>query len=216
MYRLLLSLILLCTLGRVYGQSDSVVSTPNAFLSVSPFHFVFRDGLKLELGKKISPKNYLFVSPEFYRGKLELSDSGRFWGAGLQLGGKHIIGTSARSDGLRMTYAALSVQYNYFHLTGNGFRWIERVENGLTYYDYALGPVYRKINRLSFDFNLGIMHKTETRFYWEVAAGAALRFSDFQSTPGYSVPNHRNKAPWDLGYTGLTPLLHLRIGMILD
>lgn len=195
------------------AENPTSIQRDGIYLSISPAHFIL-GGLKLEVNKPIRPNLLVYGTPEFYSANL-FNDSGRATGIGLH-GGIKLGLTSGRTDqGFRWTYFQLGLEYNHFVLHTVDNIWKNTTVNGLPAYTLEKGEVKTKINRIGAHLLFGAITHSDSRVFYELAAGAAIRKSSYVYSD-YSIPEnlHDNK-PWKYGWSGLTPLVFLKLGVIL-
>ncbi len=215
-YKLILGLILVLLFSQTaFSQKDTTEpKLGKGYFSISPFHFI-SNGLKLEYNVPLKNGNLFYVSPEFYSGKLGLVDSGRVAGIGVNTGIKYVFSHIQKRQEHSVNYFAFGVEGNYFNVEASGNIWVNKIVNNQSVLVLERRPVNRQYTRLGMQVLFGTMRYDESRFFYELAAGAALRHSINRFTEGYTPNELEDEFPWSYGWSGISPLIYFKLGVVL-
>lgn len=197
------------------GQSDSTIKSPRLMVGLSLPH-IFVKGLKLDVIVPIRPKIYLYLSPEYYSGKLEYFEKGNLKGFGFQGGGRFVFWSESKAEKLSMAFAHVSVGYNHFQIDTKDDFWVEKTLNNQQVLVEENGPVTKQYNRVSMDYLLGMIWKQHTGFYFEWNFGISVREVKGKFKENYTPSYLNDEYTWSYGRSGVLPTMGFRLGFLLD
>jgi len=197
------------------GQSDSTSKPPRLMLGLSIPH-IFNKGMKLDVIVPIRPKLHLYLSPEYYSGKLEYSEQGAVKGHGFQGGGRYVFWSETKKETVSLAFAHVSLGYDHFRIDTEDKFWVEKMINGQPVLVQETGPVFKEYNRVSMDYLLGMIWKQRTGFYFEWNFGISIREVKAKFTDNYTPSYLNDDYTWSYGRSGVVPTLGFRLGFVLD
>jgi len=190
--------------------------SPRLVVGLSVPH-IFMHGLKMDFIVPIRLKLHLYLSPEYYSGNLTYSEDGDLSGYGFHGGARYVFWNETKKSKERNSaFAHLSFGYNHFRIEGEDKIWVERTLNNQTVLVKETAPVFKEYNRLSMDYLLGMIWKTPIGFYYEWNFGLSLRRVNSKFTENY-IPSYANdEFSWSYGSAGVSPMMGLRLGFMVD
>ena len=213
--------------GRVYAVSDSV----RYQISFCPQYLV-NNGLKIGFDLRISNKNWISVSPEFYHAddifsssvlgaNSKLVDNYSFYsssgllsystdalkGFAVSIEDKIFLGESNQYTG---TYLKFGFNYTWFNITYNDYAWQPYLKNGLSYYDLVYENGNIDINKYGFMLGFGIAK----RLFKTLRADFVFGLGDTNAHISNNMDGTRNytRTFFDYASDGVYPVITFQIG----
>ncbi len=205
MKQLLVALCFFSSLASVAQEKTSDDKLSNKaenvtqFVSISP-QYAFIDGFRIEVDKKINQNNWIQIAPiVFVRNSFPYENVKDLKGLGLHVYHRYFPGEGIEKYPVYISWGSV---YHYHA--------INYEEDGL------IDKVSKKteLHKFGFDVIIGLAFLTESNLVLDLYTGMGIRNTWTKSNS--DNPLLFNDHLFDYGYSGVVPLLGIRIGIVFN
>lgn len=229
MKRIIFLALLLIPMGKILASDADTTMTKQYKVGVAIVpQYAITGTMRMDIDITLKNNNVLTLSPMFSfarNSSLLFANSGSAYdsyyyddvypqnialtGGGLKVKIRHFFGDFNRNSGL---YAGGGLHYRYSHVSYTQEDWVGYVEDGFNYMAYGDDKLKKSFNQGGLDVIFGYQLYLLDNIYGDFFAGWGFRLSDYDEVTGED--NYWSETIFDLGYSGYTPLMGLRIGVL--
>lgn len=181
--------------------------------------------MRIDFDRTIGHNNVITLSPMFsfarnssllfpnsddyyYDNATQYPENISLTGGGLKFTFRHFFGDFNLNSGL---YLGGGLHYRFSHVEYQEEGWIAHETNGDSYLHYEMIDKEEDFNQVGVDVILGYQIYLIDNIFLDVFGGWGIRISDYDTERG--EVNHWGETIFDIGYSGYTPLMGLRLGV---
>jgi hypothetical protein len=208
--------LIFVTTGKSFAGGDE---PPQWNISTTP-QYIFNDALKMDIERKIGPKDWIGLSAEYYYGPI-YQDSTAYGpnstlyryhtphqgdfihGAGITLDIKEFV-SPRYFLAFGLNYARLTIDYQ-------DNAWVKSEQYGITYYNFTLANGKLQIDRYDGFFGFGYSSKPASGFHVDFFLGGGYRVINSNSSLGNGYRDY-SRTIFDFQFQGIHPIFTMALG----
>ncbi|MDA3883517.1 MAG: hypothetical protein PF481_09550 [Bacteroidales bacterium] len=200
-----------------YAQDSTntdFIARPNTntyIWSIAP-QFTAEHAMRIDLEKRLKNGSSVILAPRFYV-KSGDSDEGTNDGKMLGLGGEvfHKIRITDLSNPIR-GYITYGMLYNYYDVIQVDVEWVWDETLGVSTMIGSDKEKHTGVHKFGPDLAIGLEMEPIERFIIDMYAGVGARYSFVAYGDKEFINTH--SSIFDIGYTGIVPLIVLKVGVV--
>lgn len=183
----------------------------NFMIKGEPFYLI-KYGLCVNFEKRISPTRWLMVTPQFYANYNNKNGDGDSWGhnnyskftgEGLDLAIKSFVS--------RKFYFGYGTTWQHYNFSIPQLVWPASQEGDLNVFLPEYQYYNEQINKFGVNGIFGFQNRMLKGMFLDIYSGWGIRYSAYHSKSGPVVKYNSDMG--DFGYTGITFLIGVRVGV---
>ena len=196
------------------AQETGLSSKPNTntyIWSIAP-QFTAENAMRIDLERRYKNGSSAIIAPRFYvksADSFEGTNNGKMLGLGGEL--FHKIRINDISNPLR-GYIMYGVLYNFYDVIQVDAEWVTDQTLGVSTLVATDEEKHIGINKFGPDLAIGLEMEPIERFILDIYAGVGARYSLVSYGDKSYINDH--SSIFDMGYTGIVPLVVLKVGVV--
>lgn len=169
------------------------------------------NGLRVDMDVKLKRNNRLVIGPQFFvRQNPKGAEYSSMRGVGITIHDKILLNSPFKRQDFYLGYGAT---YNYSNLSADVYESSSLYTDGyVPYYTHTTNYIYN-IHKIGPDVLVGFQFSPVPQLLIDTYLGVAVRYS-FEADDK-ELPSYFTNSILDYGYTGITPLCGVKIGLFL-